>query len=89
MNNMAVVCFVLVAVGVLLILIGAYISVLDWRRKFAGKIETQEDDLGNTLTGLGKLADALKGYPLGQQLIVWGIVILVLAGIFGGVGNMK
>jgi hypothetical protein len=76
---MAIVCFVLVAVGVLMILVRVYISIVDWRRKNAGKVVLQKDSLGNALTGLGKLADAIKEYPLGQQLIVWGIVLLIVA----------
>jgi hypothetical protein len=85
---MAIVSFVLVAVGVLLIFVGTYISVLDWRRKYAGETESVPQSTASTLTALGKLADAIKEYPLGQQLIVWGIVVLIVVGIFGGVSNI-
>ena len=69
---MAIVCFILVAVGVLMILAGVYMSLEDWKKKHAG----------------GKLADAVKTYPAGQQLIVWGIVVLIIAGVFGGLGTL-
>jgi hypothetical protein len=38
--------------------------------------------------GLAKLAEALKDYPPGQKLIVWGIVVLIIAGLFGGVAPL-
>ena len=31
--------------------------------------------------------DAIKDYPLGQKLIVFGIIVLVLAGVFGGISQ--
>lgn len=41
-----------------------------------------------TLEGLAKLADALKGHRLGMQLIIAGIAVLVVAGVFGGVAHL-
>lgn len=86
---MAIVSFVLVALGVFLIIVGAVISVKDWNRrhqpKAKGGIVTEPT---STLEGLAKLADALKGHSLGMQLIIAGIAVLVLAGIFGGVAQL-
>jgi uncharacterized membrane protein len=87
MNALQIAALVLVAVGVLLILLGAFMSLNDWRQKRA--CSTPRDSLGDTLSGLGKLLDALKDYPAGQQLIVLGIVVLIVAGIFGGVSGLK
>jgi uncharacterized membrane protein len=80
---------VLVAVGTLLILLGAYISLKDWNRKREGKTDAEKNALGGALEGLTKLLDALRNYPLGQQLIVWGIVILFIGGVLGGVTGLK
>ena len=85
---MAIVSFILVAVGVLMILAGVYMSLEDWKKKHAGEIRTRPESLEGALTALGKLADAVKTYPPGQQLIVWGIVVLIIAGVFGGLGTL-
>jgi uncharacterized membrane protein len=85
---MAIVCFVLVAVVVCMILLCAYMSLMDWRKKHAGELETRPDSLEGTLTALGKLADAIKTYPRGQQLIVWGIVVVIIGGLFGGISGL-
>lgn len=85
---MAIACFVLVGVGVLLILLGAYMSLRDWQRKLDEKPVSKEQSLDKSLEGLTKLADAIKGYPDGQKLIVWGIVIIIIGGLFGGVSGL-
>ncbi len=86
---MAIVSFVLVGLGVMLITVGCVIAVLDWRRRNRptsdGGATAQAAGISEALTALAKLADALKGYPLGMQLIIAGIVVLVIAGVFGGV----
>lgn len=85
---MAVVCFVLVGVGVVLILLGAYMSLNDWKAKRDRAPEDKAQSFDKTLEGLAKLADAIKGYPVGQQLIVWGILIVIIGGLFGGVSGL-
>ena len=85
---MAIVCFVLVAVGVCMILLGTYMSLMDWRKKHAGEVQTRSDSLEGTLTALGKLADAIKTYPPGQKLIVLGIVVVIIGGVFGGISGL-
>jgi hypothetical protein len=85
----AIVSFVLVAVGLGLIIIGTVISVLEWNKlhkpKPKGEVVTEPT---SALEGLAKLADALKGHPLGMQLIIAGIGVLVIAGVFGGVAQL-
>ena len=90
---MAIATFVLLGLGVGLIILGAVLSVADWNQahKQAAKKEgvvTEPTSLPEVLTGLAKLADALKGHPLGLQLIIIGIVILVIAGLFGGISQL-
>jgi hypothetical protein len=85
---MAIASFVLVALGVLLIAVGAFMSLEDWKAKRKGEIGTTQDSLKDALEGLAKLADAVKNYPPGQQLIVWGIVVLIIAGLFGGIAQL-
>ena len=85
---MAIMGLVLVGVGILLILLGAYMSLKDWQKKLDELPHVQKQALGDALKGLARLADALKGYPVGQQLIVWGIVIIMIGGILGGVAGL-
>ena len=95
---MAIICFILVGVGVGLIILGATISVVEWNRKYRatqsgaaieeGGVSTEGVGLPETLGGLAKLAHALKEHPLGMRLIFSGIVILIVAGIFGGVAQL-
>ena len=83
-----VITLVLVVLGALLITIGAYMSFRDWERKHRLDMRTEGHALGTDLGALAKLATALKDYPPGQQLIVWGIVVLLLAGAWGGVSGL-
>ena len=89
MNSMAVTSLVLVAVGVLLIILGAWMSLNDWKTKREGVIGAKKEGLDKTLTALTKLLEALKDYPLGQRLIVFGIVVLIIAGLFGGACGLQ
>jgi len=79
---------VLVGTGTLLILLGAYISVRDWEKKQEGIVGAEKQALAGTLEGLAKVIEALKGYPLGQQLIGWGILVTIIGGVLGGVGGL-
>ena len=90
---MAVATLVLVGLGVFLILLGAWISVVDWNRRYKrqqekDKILTEGTSLKESLEGLAKLADALKHHRLGMQLIIAGIAVLIIAGIMGGVSQL-
>lgn len=92
MNPMAIVTLVLVGVGVLLIFLGTWLSLADWKKsdRFAhAPKEEGFEGVGDTLTGLARLVEALKGYPVGRQLIVLGIVVLIIAGLFGGISSLR
>jgi hypothetical protein len=67
-----------------MILAGVFMSLADWKDKRKGDVT---EGLGDTLQGLAKVFDAIKDYPLGQKLIVFGIIVLVLAGVFGGISQ--
>ena len=88
-NAFQIAGLVLVGVGILLILLGAYMSLRDWNRRLEGLPDAERNAIGGALEGLTKLAEALKNYPLGQQLIVWGILIVIIGGLMGGVGGLK
>ena len=90
---MSVITFILVGLGIALIIIGTVISIIDWNKKQGGPATASgastpsplaSSTASDALSGLGKVAEALKGYKLGMQLIVVGIVILVVAGLFSG-----
>jgi ABC-type transport system involved in cytochrome c biogenesis permease subunit len=76
----AITCFVLVALGVLLILFGAWMTVQRWDKAREGELKTRKDALGSSVNSLTKLLEAIKYYPAGQRFIVLGIVLLVIGG---------
>jgi hypothetical protein len=81
---LGIVALAMAAVGIVLIGIGVAVSLADRKRKLAeGKMET-EGTTGKTLEGLAKLADALKDYPLGMQLVFIGVALLLAAAAAGG-----
>ena len=96
---MASVAIVIVILGIVLIGLGTVLALLDWKRKRDAEtqaliekgeaVSAEEASLGEMLEGLAKLADALKGYPLGMQFVVWGIVLIIIGGIFGGVAGLQ
>jgi hypothetical protein len=82
-----VITLVLVGTGCGLIALGAYMTHREWNSKH--KLEKRtEEHMDKTLGALTKLVIALKDYPAGQQLIVWGIVVLIIAGLFSGVSAL-
>lgn len=84
----AIVSLVLVGVGVLLILVGAYMSLGDWKRKREGNVGFAPQDLGGTLSGLAKLLEAMKDYPAGQRMIVFGILLVIIGGLWSGISAL-
>lgn len=86
---MAIVTFIIVAIGMGLIIIGCVISIIDWNRRHQPKREGGVvTEPTSSLEGLAKIAEALKDYPLGMQLIFVGIVVLIVAGVFGGIAQL-
>ncbi len=86
-HSSAIVSLFLVGLGALLILLGAFMSLVDWNSKRGGP-SFAPGGLGGSLEGLSKLLDAMKNYPPGQKMIVFGIVILILGGLWGGVTSL-
>ena len=84
MNVNGIISLVLVAIGVGLIILGAVMTLKDWKRQHDAEITAKADSLDKTLTAFAKVLDALKGYPPGQQLIGFGILLLLVAGVWGG-----
>ena len=82
---MAIAGFIIMALGVLLILLGAYVSMKDWERKQQAEAARGAEalSLDKTIGALEKLADALKGHQLGMQLILVGIVVILVGGVIG------
>jgi hypothetical protein len=76
-----VISLALTVVGMVLVGIGVYVSLSDRRRSHA-KLEVQ--GTSGELGGLAKLAEALRGYPLGLQFIFLGIACMIAGGGVGG-----
>ena len=91
---MAVITLILAGLGVLLIASGTWISIADWKAKQAaararvamGEAATELPALPEDIDALTRFAEALKGYPLGMQLIMVGVLLEVIAAFLGGVG---
>jgi len=88
MHAMAVLGLVLVGIGAILILLGAWMSVVEWKKKLAGTTGAAPSGVGSTVTALAKLVEALKDYPTGQRMIVFGIVVAIIGGVIGGVSGL-
>jgi len=79
----------LVIVGLALVIIGTFMSLADWNKRHRLEARSEDHALGEVFEGLAKLFDALKGYPPGAQMTAFGIVLIVLGGLFGGVVAIK
>ena len=50
-------------------------------------VRTDRAGVGEALEGLAALAEALKEHTFGMQLILIGIALFTIGGIFGGIGS--
>jgi cytochrome c biogenesis factor len=81
-----IIALALTGVGTFLILVGVWVSLNDYKKKNAGL--KAENFAGGNLEGLAKLAEALKTYPLGMQLIFVGVALMLAGGTVGGVSSL-
>ena len=93
---MSILGLILVGLGAVMIGCGTYVSLYQWRKeqerlesaRAKNRVLTEAAGVGEVLTGLAKLAEALKKHTLGMQLIIAGIGIVTLGGIIGGVAGI-
>lgn len=93
---MGVIALIVIAVGLVLIIAGLYVSLAEWNREHKRQVTASTasgvstDALGapEALEGLAKLADALKDHKLGFQLIIFGIALVIIGGLLGGVAAL-
>lgn len=86
-----IIALVLTVLGAALVVIGVLVSLSDRKRKIRkeeAELESRGFGGGDTLAGLAKLAEALKGQPDGLQLMLIGVALLALAGATGGAGAL-
>jgi hypothetical protein len=79
---------VLAALGVILIIVGLIVSIVDWNRKYLPKsagVKTEGTSLDKSITALAKLADSLKNLTLGMQLIFAGMALEIIAAFWAGI----
>jgi len=96
MNKSAgVIGLVVMVVGLALVIVGVVISIVDWNDQRAsdrgkpGDFSTKAAaGLGDVLTGLAKVFDALKSYPLGRFLVAIGFSMIVVGGAIGSAGAL-
>ena len=85
---MAYIPLILATLGVVLIIAGVVVSLVDWNRKHrdgSTVIVTEGTSLHETISALAKLAEALKNLNLGMQLIFAGMALEIIAAFFGGI----
>ena len=85
----AIFSLLLVVAGIALVGSGSCMSLIQWTTAQQGVIKTRRDYLGDSLTGLSKLVEALNHHPRGQLLIACGIAVLIIAGVLGGMSGME
>lgn len=79
---------VLAGLGVVLIVAGVIVSIVDWNRQHrpkSARVVTEATSLDKSITALAKLAEALKNLTLGMQLIFPGMALEIIAAFFGGI----
>ncbi len=81
------IAYLLAAVGVSLIVLGAWMTLREWQRAMSDPASAQRKALSaGPLSGLAKVLEALRHYPVGQRLIVFGIVVLLITAALFGIG---
>jgi hypothetical protein len=83
-----IIALALTGVGTFLIIVGVWVSLADRKRSLEKRGVQTEGNAGPDLEGLAKLADALRHYPPGMQLIFLGIVLMLAGGATGGVASL-
>jgi predicted RND superfamily exporter protein len=90
---MAIASLVIIGVGALLIIIGAVVTVVDWKDQRAKRnahpgVEGKAMGLDDTIGALEKLLKELAKHPLGTRMIALGIVCVLIGGVLGGVAGL-
>src|SRR4051812_35182561 len=82
------ICLILVVVGAVMILLGTWMTYRDWSRKGLERPpRTEAESFEGSLKALTELLKVLRGYPPGMWLIVLGVVLLIIAGLFCGLAG--
>jgi len=83
------ICLGLAIVAGLMILLGLWMTFREWRkRQIPGNAPVKPEALDKDIDALTRLIKAIKELPPGQWLIVLGVVILIIALAFCGLGGI-
>ena len=82
----------LCVLGISLIRIGTIVSLKEWNReqkrlddaRATKGVLTDAAGAGEVLTGVAKLADALRKHKLGMQLVFVGVALILLGAMIAG-----
>jgi predicted RND superfamily exporter protein len=88
---MADIAVIVVGVGLAVVVIGVIVTLVDWwdkRKASTKKLVGADLGLDDDLNALQKLLVELAKHPVGTGLIVFGIVLMLIGGMLGGVGNL-
>jgi uncharacterized membrane protein len=80
---------ILAVIGIVLIIAGVIIAIVDWNRKNRPKVRgmvTEGTSLDKAISALAKLAEALKDFTLGMQLVFVGTALEIIAAFIAGIG---
>jgi len=72
----AIIGLIVIVVGIVAMVIGLYVSLSDRKKRSRGEFKTEALGTADTINALSRFLDALRGYPLGQQLFFGGLVVV-------------
>jgi hypothetical protein len=86
MLSLGIASLACVGVGIILIGFGIYLSLDERKQKLKARgAVTAEGSAADTFEGLARLAEALRDYPTGMQMIFVGVALMLVGGGLGGV----
>jgi hypothetical protein len=64
-----------------MVLTGAVISIVEWRKGDAGR---RRSEAAADIEAIRKLLKELRRHPLGTQFIAWGVLLILIGGGLAG-----
>lgn len=89
MSAAAILSLIAVGLGIGFISFGASASLHQWVTAEHGVIKSRRDYLGSSLQGLSMVVEAVNHHPRGQRFILFGIVVLTIAAVLGGLSAVE
>jgi predicted RND superfamily exporter protein len=88
---MLVAGLVVIGLGVLMVLAGIVMSIVDWnsgRRGGRRPTGRRRSGAAEDMDALRRLLRELGRHPLGTQFITWGVLLILVGGMLGGASRL-